>query len=72
MASKLIPVHEVKPGQQFSCWNVDYVRATDEEVRKHPARGVFNDREVVYAYTGTLPVTFTHTTEVVVKGGGAR
>lgn len=65
MAKNLIPVSHVEPGQSFSHYNNVYVRATQDEIKKHPARGCWDDSEVVYAYNGTLPVVFQAHVEVL-------
>lgn len=38
MKSPLIPARDLQPGQQFEHHGNRYIRATEDEVQKHPAR----------------------------------
>lgn len=48
-----IPITRVQPGQQFIHYGVAYVRATEKEARRHPAREMAarRGRELIFAYT---------------------
>lgn len=70
---KLIRAEQVRPGQDFGHFGQEYRRATDEEERRHPCREFAKYRPLVFAYQGTMPVSFVPTENVVVevqrKGG---
>jgi len=42
MRSKMryIPITKVLPGQEFVHYGIAYVRATEQQERKHPSRGL--------------------------------
>ena len=50
---RYIPILQVEPGQQFTHFGIAYVRATEKEAGRHPARENVNrrGRDLVFAYT---------------------
>ena len=69
-------VESTQPGQEFMYRGSRYVRATDDQARKHPAREIKTPR-VVLAYMVTYrgsqqvrtPTSFIPDLEVWVRGG---
>lgn len=45
-----IPVTEVGPGENFAFLGTQYVRATEDQVPKHPARELAEGKSAVLAY----------------------
>lgn len=51
MKSPLIPVRDIQPGQQFDYHGARYVRATEDESHRHPARELQDARpQIVLVY----------------------
>lgn len=58
-----IPITKVLPGQEFIHYGIAYVRATEQEERKHPSRELDRNpnRPLVFGYTvegERTPVSF--------------
>lgn len=71
---RYIPITQVRPGEQFVHHGIAYVRATEQEDRKHPARELAKrrGRPLVFAYsTGKerTPVSFVPDLDVYVEMG---
>ena len=69
---RYMPITNVRPGQGFVHYGIAYVRATEQEERKHPAREVDRNpnRPLVYAYTvegERTPVSFVPELKVNVE-----
>lgn len=69
---RYIPITKVLPGQEFVHYGIAYIRATEEQERKHPARELDRNpnRPLVYAYTTEgerTPVSFVPELKVNVE-----
>ena len=69
-----VPITAVKPGQQFVHYSILYVRATEQEEKKHPAQELakLRGRELIFAYTvegERTPVSFVPDLKVNVERG---
>lgn len=60
---RFMPITQVEPGQHFIHYGIAYARATEEQERKHPSRGLDRNpnRPLVFGYTvegERTPVSF--------------
>ena len=69
--SKVISILKVRPGQEFKHLGQRYIRATEDEAKRHVARDLALERGGVLAYMlwkrGRVPVSFMPESAAVVR-----
>ena len=67
---KYTPVSEIQPGQRFEYGGAQYVRATDDEIGKHPAKDLNGPRVLAYMLARGGNPKRTPTSFVYLNGDG--